>query len=82
MFFSQSGACIKEILHTLISRYRPVMVVVHVGINNLSKTYLYHDEFEQMAVPCNEIVQLIGFLLAATMHISGVYIITSSVNCH
>lgn len=47
----------REIIR-LAERYCPRVVLVHAGVNNLSKTYLYENEFQQLQSTKNELFHL------------------------
>ena len=63
--YSQGGATINDTEQMIIrsvERCKPYAVVVHCGVNNLSKTYKYRDEFHQMSCAFSELSSLAGTL--------------------
>ena len=52
------GASVGYVCHVLrqyVEQYTPFVILVHCGVNNLSKTHNYRDEFQQMSVAFREL---------------------------
>ena len=50
---SKGGALIEQVLHNLCGLLKdiiPFVILIHVGVNNLSKEYLFENEYQQMCV--------------------------------
>ena len=58
---SKGGAVVNEVTERLqqcLERFRPGIIFIQAGVNNLSKTYLYQNEVHQIATPKSELAGL------------------------
>ena len=80
--FAEGGAMVIQIhshvMH-MVSKYPPKLLLIHGGINNLSKTYLFKDEFEQMSVTKLQIIDLEASLQKLSLFHHGMRIIISAI---
>ena len=53
---------IEQVLMLSVDQCKPLVVLVHCGVNNLSKTHKYRDEFHQMSCTFYELGLLVNTL--------------------
>lgn len=79
---SKGGAVVNEVTEKLqqcLERYRPGIIFIHTGVNNLSKTYLYQNEMHQIATTKSELAGLECVVSNYVSGARGVRIILSSI---
>ena len=80
--FSEGGAMLIQILShvmRMVSRYPPKLLFIHGGINDLSKTYLLKDEFEQLSKTKSHIINIEVSLQKLLLINPGMRIIMSAI---
>ena len=80
--FSEGGAMLIQILShvmRMVSRYPPKLLFIHGGINDLSKTYLFKDEFEQLSKTKSQIINIEVSLQKLLLIHPGMRIIMSAI---
>ena len=79
---SKGGAVVHEVatlLRQCLGRFRPGIIFIHAGVNNLSKTYLYKNEIHQMSCAKFELAVLENILSSYVSESLGTRVILSSV---
>ncbi|CAC5394779.1 unnamed protein product [Mytilus coruscus] len=75
---SQSGALVCEITPTverLIRTHPPRLIFIHIGVNNVSKSFLFKNEFDQLLITTQEfehLAQILQCTLESDRHVSVV----------
>ncbi len=76
------GATVGKVCGTLtdeLVRQRPLVVFVHAGVNNLSKTFLYTNEFHQMTSTIDELNAMEALLTNYVSHFVQTKVIVSHI---
>ena len=79
---SQGGALVQQVMQVLqgaIKRVEPGIILVHAGMNNVAKTYLYRSEYHQLQSAEGEIENLVSKLAEFLKIFPKVKVILSSV---
>ena len=79
---SKGGAVVSEVTERLqqcLERFRPGIIFIHAGVNNLSKTYLYQNEVHQIATTKSELAGLECVVSNYVSMARGARIILSSI---
>ena len=79
---ARGGALIHEAQHDLemsVKRYPPKAIFFQAGVNNMSKTYLYRNEYQQITSALDQINQLEQGLKMYPMVYLGVKIVLSAI---
>ena len=79
---ARGGGLISEVQRDIgiyIRRFAPKIMLVHVGVNNVSKAYLYPSEYMQIACALDQTKQLEQALRKFSMVYQGVKIILSAI---
>ena len=79
---ARGGALIHEVQHDLeiyTKRFAPKIIIFHAGVNNVSKTYLYRNEYEQITCALDQTKQLEQELKKFPMVYQGVKIVLSAI---
>ena len=79
---ARGGALIHEVQHDLeiyTKRFAPKIIIFHAGVNNVSKTYLYRNEHEQITCALDQTKQLEQELKKFPMVYQGVKIVLSAI---
>jgi hypothetical protein len=80
--YSEGGGLISDVhsnLQRLSEMYPPKVIFVHAGVNNLSKCYLYVNEFHQLSVAQQEFKSLTLLLQTLCTQFPQVHVILSSI---
>ncbi|MES9884567.1 MAG: reverse transcriptase domain-containing protein [Sedimenticola sp.] len=80
--FAQGGALLHQVqnnLQHMVSTYAPKVILIHAGVNNASKTFLYRDEYEQMSVAHAQLCSLEQCLQSIVRSANGCIVILSSI---
>ena len=80
--FSEGGAMLIQIhshVMDMVSKYSPKLLLIHGGVNNLSKTHLFQNEFEQLSVTRSQIIDLEASLQQLSLFHHGMRIIISGI---
>ena len=79
---SKGGAVVNEVTERLqqcLERFRPGIIFIQAGVNNLSKTYLYQNEVHQIATTKSELAGLECVVSNYVSRARGARIILSSI---
>lgn len=78
----QGRALIEQVQTNLcrISKYiNPFVIFIHAGVNNLSKEYLYNNEYQQMCIAKNALLKFSPVLLQMCAGNRKVQVVSSSI---
>ena len=80
--YSQGGALISQVAYhveRLAKLYVPKVIIVHAGVNNVSKCFLYDSEYNQLCDASKQLQELTIMLQRLASEIHGVKVIISSI---
>ena len=79
---AQGRALVEQVQTNLcrISKYiNPFVIFIHAGVNNLSKEYLYNNEYQQMCIAKNALLKFSPVLLQMCAGNRKVQVVSSSI---
>ena len=79
---SKGGALVHQVSRLMqesIKRPTPGVILVHTGVNNVSKNYLYHNEHHQLCTVAGEIEDLVLKISDYTASFPDIKVILSAI---